>query len=81
MSAVAVPSALAFIMSWETPTKGLGDRGIMELSYCGMWVLNWIITIGASFKWDGKMLFKIYYWNTFWSVASLFVLFAAFQGT
>jgi hypothetical protein len=80
--AVAFPVAIAFIISWETPTKGLGDRGIMELTYCGMWVLNWIITFGASFKWGDEALFKIfYYWNMIWSVGSLLVLFAAFQGT
>jgi hypothetical protein len=78
--AVAVPVIIAFIMSWETPTTGLGDRGIMELSFCGMWLLNFLVTIGASFRWHGKDLFNIYIWNSFWSLASLYILFGAFQG-
>lgn len=80
IAAVGSPIAIAFLMSWFTPTVGLGDRGIVELSFAGLWVLNFIITRVASLKWHGKDMFKIYLWNTFWSLASLFVLFAAFQG-
>jgi hypothetical protein len=36
IAAVALPVAISFIMSWFTPTIGLGDRGTMELSYCAM---------------------------------------------
>jgi hypothetical protein len=60
MAAVALPVAIAFVMSWYTPTIGLGDRGIIELSFAGMWILNFIITLGASLKWDKEKLFKIY---------------------
>jgi hypothetical protein len=81
MAAVALPVAIAFVMSWYTPTIGLGDRGIMELSFAGMWILNFIITLGASLKWDKEKLFKIYIWNSIWSFGSLYVLFGAFQGT
>ena len=64
ITAVALPVAIAFIMSWFTPTIGLGDRGIMELSYCAMWLMNWIITIGTSMRWDDDKLFKIYIYGT-----------------
>ncbi len=79
-TAVALPVFIAFIMSWYTPTIGLGDRGIVELSFAGMWVMNWSITMGASLKCKGKQLFRIYWWNTIVSLGSLIVLFAAFQG-
>jgi hypothetical protein len=81
IAAVALPIAIAFIMSWYTPTIGLGDRGIMELTFAGMWILNFIITLGASLRWHREELFKIYIWNIFWSLGSLYVLFGAFQGT
>jgi hypothetical protein len=81
IAAVALPVAIAFIMSWYTPTTGLGDRGIMELVFAGMWILNFIITLGASLVWHKKNLFKIYFWNALWSLGSLYVLFGAFQGT
>ena len=80
LAAVALPVIIAFIMSWFTPTIGLGDRGIMELSFAGMWILNFFITLVASLKWHGEKLFKIYWWNIFWSFVSLYVLFGAFQG-
>jgi hypothetical protein len=78
--AVLFPCGLAFAMSWFTPTQGLGDRGIMELSYTAVWLLNWGITNLASQHFKGRALFRIMWWNLFWSVATLFVLFAAFQG-
>jgi hypothetical protein len=80
IAAVALPVAIAFIMSWFTPTIGLGDRGIMELSFAGMWILNFLITLFASSIWREEKLFKIYIWNTFWSLGSLYILFGAFQG-
>lgn len=81
IAAIGSPIVIAFLMSWFTPTAGLGARGIAELSFAGMWVLNCILTRAVSWKWQGKDLFKIYLWNTFWSLASLFILFGAFQGT
>lgn len=83
IAAVALPVAIAFIMSWYTPTTGLGDRGIMELSFAGMWILNFLITMSGSLMLPEKnlhQLFKIYFWNTFWSLGSLYILFGAFQG-
>ncbi|PMD52351.1 uncharacterized protein K444DRAFT_620005 [Hyaloscypha bicolor E] len=83
IAAVAFPVVIAFIMSWYTPTTGLGDRGIMELSFAGMWILNFLITMSGSLMLPEKnlhQLFKIYFWNTFWSLGSLYILFGAFQG-
>ncbi|KAN0092402.1 hypothetical protein V8E51_018249 [Hyaloscypha variabilis] len=80
IAAVALPVVIAFIMSWFTPTIGLGDRGIGELSFAGMWILNFFITLFASSIWREDKLFKIYIWNTFWSIGSLYILFGAFQG-
>jgi hypothetical protein len=83
IAAVALPVVIAFIMSWYTPTTGLGDRGIMELSFAGMWILNFLITMSGSLMLPEKnlhQLFKIYFWNTFWSLGSLYILFGAFQG-
>jgi hypothetical protein len=80
IAAVALPVAIAFIMSWYTPTTGLGDRGIMELAFAGMWILDFLVTLTASLVLGGRTLFKIYIWNTFWSLGSLYVLFGAFQG-
>jgi hypothetical protein len=78
--AVLIPCGLAFAMSWFTPTVGLGDRGLMELSYTAVWLLNWGITNSASQRFKGRALFRIMWWNVFWSLATLVVLFAAFQG-
>jgi hypothetical protein len=78
--AVLIPCGLAFAMSWFTPTEGLGDRGLMELSYTAVWLLNWGITNSASRRFKGRALFRIMWWNLFWSLATLIVLFAAFQG-
>ena len=80
VAAVALPVIIAFIMSWYTPTIGLDDRGIMELSFAGMWILNFFLTLVASLKWHREKLFKIYQWNIFWSFVSLYNLFDAFQG-
>jgi hypothetical protein len=80
--AVALPVVSAFSLSWFTPTVGLGDRGILELSFAGLWVFNWALTYVASrctFL-SERSLFRIMWWNLFWSLASLVVLFAAFQG-
>jgi hypothetical protein len=78
---VALPVLSAFLISWFTPTVGLGDRGIMELSFAGLWLFNWAFTqVVSKFLHDGRSLFKIMWWNLFWSLASLVVLFAAFQG-
>ncbi|MCJ1436891.1 hypothetical protein MMC27_006273 [Xylographa pallens] len=78
--AVAFPVMSAFLLSWITPTVGLGDRGIMELSFAGLWVVNYFLTLAAS-KWlRPESLFRIVWWNLFWSLASLIVLFAAFEG-
>lgn len=81
IAAVAVPFVFAFLMSFFTPTIGVGARGIMELSFGGMWLLMFGITLLASGRWSGRQLFKIYIWYTFWAVGSLIVLFAAFDGT
>jgi len=78
--AVTLPVVSAFLISWFTPTVGLGDRGIMELSFAGFWVLNWVLTYVASRCWHDGGLFRIMWWNLFWSLGSLAVLFAAFQG-
>jgi hypothetical protein len=78
--AVTLPVVSAFLISWFTPTVGLGDRGIMELSFAGFWVLNWVLTYVASRCWHDGGLFRIMWWNLFWSLGSLVVLFAAFQG-
>jgi hypothetical protein len=78
--AVALPVVSAFLISWFTPTVGLGDRGIMELSFAGLWVFNWVLTLAASKILAPQSLFRIMWWNLFCSLASLVVLFAAFQG-
>ena len=78
--AVALPVVSAFLLSWVTPTVGLGDRGIMELSFAGLWVLNYPLTLVASKYLRPESLFRIMWWNFFWSLASLTPLFAAFQG-
>jgi hypothetical protein len=80
VTAVALPVASAFLISWFVPTVGLGDRGIMELSFGGLWLFNWAVTHFAGKYWKGQRLFKIMWWNLFWSLASLLVLFTAFQG-
>jgi hypothetical protein len=78
--AVTLPVMSAFLISWFTPTVGLGDRGIMELSFAGFWVLNWVLTYVASRCWHNDGLFRIMWWNLFWSLGGLVVLFTAFQG-
>ncbi|MCJ1405053.1 hypothetical protein MMC11_008279 [Xylographa trunciseda] len=78
--AVAIPVLSAFLLSWFTPTVGLGDRGILELSFAGFWLFNWGLTHVASKFVSPRSLFRIMWWNLFWALASLVVLFAAFQG-
>lgn len=78
--AVLIPCGLASAMSWFTPTQGLGDRSILELAYTALWLLNWGITNLASRCLKGQTLFRIMWWNLFLSLATLIVLFAAFQG-
>jgi hypothetical protein len=80
LTAVAFPVVSAFLISWFVPTVGLGDRGILELSFAGLWLFNWALTHVVGKYWRGRELFRIMWWNLFWSLASLVVLFTAFQG-
>ena len=34
---------VSFLMSWVTPTVGIGGRGIAELTYFGVWILNFLL--------------------------------------
>lgn len=82
---VVLPVAFAFYMSWSTPTVGLGDRGIMELSCMAMWTLNFGISFFAGKLWERKgwsnwTLFRMYWWNIMLAIGSLYILFGAFQG-
>ena len=52
----------------------------MELSFAGLWILNCLLTLAASQRLRPESLFRIVWWNLFWSLASLVVLFTAFQG-
>jgi len=54
-----------------------GDRGTLFRRDVDLAVP---ITLGASLKWCDKRLFRMYIWNTAWSIASLYVLFGAYQG-
>ena len=37
---ISATFTIAFIMSWLTPTRGLGGRGVAEISYLIMWTAN-----------------------------------------
>ena len=52
--------AIAFLMSWFTPTVGLGGRGIAELSYFSVWVMNFFFNhwLTGSIK-NGKTFFTL----------------------
>lgn len=52
----------------------------MVLSYVGVWIGNLVITTVVSRIWTDRNLFRIMWWNLFWSLASIVVLFAAFRG-
>ncbi|KAI9801770.1 MAG: hypothetical protein M1825_003142 [Sarcosagium campestre] len=51
---VTIPMLAAFTMSYLTPTRGIGARAIIELSYWGWWVANGILIddlFHAVFNW------------------------------
>lgn len=52
--------AIAFLMSWFTPTVGLGGRGIAELTYFSVWIINFFINdwLTRCIK-NGKTLFTL----------------------
>jgi hypothetical protein len=84
---VVMAATWSFLISWNTPTMGLGDRGIVELSFLLTWLVNWIVTLSI-----GRMLgnlgdlrmfiFFIFSWvkDSVLSLFMLYVLFGAFQG-
>ena len=76
-----MPVVMAFRISRLTPTVGLDDRGIMELSFAGLWIFSCVLTNIAAQFWTGWDLFRLFWWNLLlWPLLSLYVLFGAFQG-
>lgn len=79
---VAMAWTMSFMISWYTPTVGLGGRGICEIVFVSVWVCNFIHTQWWATQFSGRKLFVlVWIKDGAISFAMLFVLFAAFQGT
>ena len=55
-----VSFAISFTMSWFTPTRGLGGRGVAEMTYLVVWTVNFLINewMSMCIK-DRKRLFNL----------------------
>lgn len=79
---VAMAWAISFMISWFTPTVGLGGRGICEIVFISVWLCNFLHTQWWGTQFNGRTLFTmVWIKDGVISFAMLFVLFAAFQGT
>ncbi|KAL9078060.1 MAG: hypothetical protein Q9157_003028 [Trypethelium eluteriae] len=73
---------MSFLMSWYTPTTGLGCRSITELSYFLVWLLSCAMTAILSRMVKGyfTLFMAIFVKDMFFAVPMVTVLFAAFKG-
>ena len=79
---VAMAWTMSFLISWYTPTVGLGGRGIAEIVFLLVWLCNFIHTQWLGTQFSGRKLFTlVWIKDGVISFSMLFVLFAAFQGT
>ena len=52
--------SIAFMISWFTPTVGLGGRGVAELVFVALWTLNFVLSQWITSRiQDRKKLFNI----------------------
>ena len=78
---VGLSWAMSFLISWKTPTVGLGGRGICEIVFLVVWLGNFVFTEWLGTRIQGRRLFQwVWMIDTCISFSMLFVLFAAFQG-
>lgn len=78
---VTMAWTISFMISWYTPTVGLGGRGICEIVFILVWVCNFVHTQWWGTQFSGRKLFVlVWIKDGAISFAMLFVLFAAFQG-
>lgn len=79
---VAIAWIISFLISWYTPTVGLGGRGICEIVFILVWLCNFIHSQWWGTQFSGRKLFNVVLIKDgAISFAMLLVLFAAFQGT
>ncbi|KAF2094694.1 hypothetical protein NA57DRAFT_79866 [Rhizodiscina lignyota] len=80
MLSVGVAWVFSFIMSWITPTQGLGCRNFVEIGYLCTWIVNfffsYFIQQMAKHKWPWWVLAS----DVIVAVPSILCLFLAWQG-
>jgi hypothetical protein len=81
---VLMAATWAFLISWYTPTVGLGGRGLAELAFLLTWLVNWIVTLGVGRLMGELRVFAFFIFSrvkdSVLSLFMLYVLFGAFQG-
>lgn len=72
--------AFSFVMSWVTPTAGLGCRSFMEIGFFCAWVLNFLISYGVSRRSKGTWPSALFLCDLIIAVPTVLCLFLAFRG-
>ena len=73
--------ALSFMISWRTPTVGIGGRGLCEMAFLVVWLASFMLTQWLGTRAKGRALFLLVWAiDTFISICAFLVLFVAFQG-
>ena len=80
--AVWTTFTISFMMSWLTPTRGLGGRGVAEISYVALWTTNFLINecIGGHVKNRKRLFFLIWAKDTIISLLVVLFFFLPFIG-
>ena len=72
---VLVAFSISFMMSWYTPTVGLGGRGIAELTYVSVWIVNFVFENWMASRVKEKRLLFHLVWIKDTLVSFLVILF------
>jgi hypothetical protein len=89
LASVVIAFTFSFTMSWNTPTKGLGCRGLTELGFLAGWIVNAVTTLFLRYGavWWKKREAEYWIWKWVWikngalAVISLSMLLFPFLGT
>jgi hypothetical protein len=74
-------AATAFLLSWFTPTYGMGDRSLAELSFVVFWVLNFVVSYAVCRGRQNRLAYiALSIKDLCFALGSLYVLLGAFQG-
>ena len=74
-SSVLVAFGISFMMSWYTPTVGLGGRGIAELTYVTVWISNFVLDEWMASRVEDRRTLFYRVWVKDTSISFLVILF------